>query len=122
MEAGNWVGGFAVRRWLWPYALLAVALTVLGMFALLTVLSGWEVDRFSAQLVAADALMIQPAKGFLVSVLDMIAPFSVPQWAKSLYANLVMLAVVALAFSATAGLLLLPIFYAVYRGAQRKED
>ena len=111
-----------MRRWLWPYALFAVALTGLGIFALVTVLSGWEFHRLAAQLTATDALLIQPAKGFLISVLDLIAPFTVPEWAKSLYANLVMLAVFALAFSATAGLLLLPIFYAVYRGAQRNED
>ena len=54
----------------------------------------------------------------LISLLDFIAPFDVPGWVKTLYANLVILAVGAMALSLVMGVLLLPIFYAVYRGSR----
>ena len=108
-----------MRQWLWPYALLAITLTVLALFFLTTMVIGAGIDRAGAQLVAANAVVIEPAKGILISMLDMVAPFSIPGWLKQLYANLVLIALVGLVFATVAGLFLLPVFYALYRSSER---
>jgi multidrug efflux pump subunit AcrB len=53
------------------------------------------------------------------AALEMIAPFELPQWFKQAYATLALVAVVGLLLSSVMGLLLLPVFYALYRGARR---
>jgi hypothetical protein len=106
------------RRWLWPYAIFAVLLSLLGLAALSTVLLGGGADRAGAQFVAADAAVIEPLKGFLISMLEMIAPFDLPAWFKQVYAVLVMIALVGITLSLGVGMLLLPVFYALYRGRE----
>ena len=104
-----------MKRWLWPYAILAVVLLLMGIFGLVTAATGIGPDRMDAQIAVADATLVQPAKRFLVSMLDMIAPFDLPGWAKGLYATLVLIAVAGMALSLAVGVLLLPVFYALYR-------
>lgn len=104
-----------MKRWLWPYAILAIVLLLIGLFGLTTAVTGIGPDRIDAQIAVADATVIQPSKRFLVSMLDMIAPFEVPSWARDLYATLVLVAVAGMALSLAVGILLLPVFYALYR-------
>ena len=108
-----------VRRWLWPYAILAALLSLLGIGVLLSVILGSGGERTMARLSRADVAVIEPAKRFLVSMLEMIAPFDVPPWVEDLYAILAFIAVGGLMLSAVMGVLLLPIFYALYRGERR---
>ncbi len=104
-----------MRRWFWPYALLAVLLTVLGGIAAVSALTGVGIDRLGGKLAAANAVAIEPTVDFLVSTLEMIAPFDLPGWVKDLYAVLVLIVFGGLALSVVLGLLLLPVFYALYR-------
>ncbi|MBP6010885.1 MAG: hypothetical protein KBA31_01550 [Alphaproteobacteria bacterium] len=107
-----------MRRWFWPYAILAIVLLLLGLFTLLTALTGIGPGRVDAQIAVADATVIEPSKRFLVSMLDMVAPFDVPRWAKNLYAVLVLVALGGMALSTVVGVLLLPVFYALYRNRE----
>jgi hypothetical protein len=108
-----------VRRWLWPYAILAALLSLLGMAALVYVGFGAGAEGVGARIEAANAVALEPVMRFLISMLDMISPFELPQWFKDVYAVLVLIAGAGLALSLTMGLLLLPVFYALYRGAAR---
>ena len=107
-----------MRRWFWPYAILAILLLLLGLFALSTALTGIGPGRIDAQIAVADATVIEPSKRFLVSMLDMVAPFDVPPWAKNLYAVLVLVALGGMVLSTVVGVLLLPVFYALYRSRE----
>ena len=104
-----------MKRWLWPYALLAIALLLIGVFAAVTAVTGIGPDRMDAQIAVADATVVEPSKRFLISMLEMIAPLDFPMWAKNLYASLVLVAVAGMALSLVVGVLLLPVFYALYR-------
>ena len=104
-----------MRRWLWPYAILAIVLLLIGIFALGTAVTGVGPGRIDAQIAVADATLIQPSKRFLISMLEMIAPFDFPLWVRDLYATLVLVAVAGMMLSITVGILLLPVFYALYR-------
>ena len=101
-----------MRRWLWPYAILAVLLSLIGVFALVFVFVGMGSARAGAELSVANAVVAEPVMRFLTSMLDMIAPFELPAWFKNLYAILVLVAVVGLMLSVVMGVLLLPVFYA----------
>jgi hypothetical protein len=105
-----------VRRWLWPYAILAVLLSLLAVAALGTLLFGEGPGSAGAQLAVADAAVIEPMTRFLISMLEMVAPVDLPAWFKQVYAVLVMIALVGITLSLGVGLLLLPVFYALYRG------
>ena len=96
---------------------MAVALSLVGVIALAFVMLGMGPDRAAAQLEVADAVLIEPMMRFLISMLDMVAPVDLPLWFKNVYAVLVMVALGGFALSVTVGLLLLPVFYALYRGA-----
>jgi multidrug efflux pump subunit AcrB len=48
----------------------------------------------------------------------MVAPFELPGWFKDLYAVLVVIVIAGLLLSIVLGLLLLPVFYALYRGSR----
>ncbi len=89
---------------------------MLGMTALGTMLAGDGADRAASQFAVADAAVIEPMNRFLISMLEMIAPFELPSWFKQIYAVLVMIALVGITLSLGVGLLLLPVFYALYRG------
>lgn len=102
-----------MRRWLWPYALLAIVLTLIGLGILFSTVSGLGLERAGAELSAANALAVEPLRNFLISMLEMLVPFDLPAWFKSLYATLVVVALVGLVLSIVVGLLLLPIFYAL---------
>lgn len=108
-----------MRRWLWPYAILAVVLTFIGLVAVAVLVLGMGPDRAGAQLGVANAVLVQPVMHFLISMLDMLAPLELPMWFKQLYAVLVMVALCGFALSMVVGLLLLPVFYALYRGSGR---
>jgi hypothetical protein len=108
-----------VRRWLWPYAILAVVLSFVGLVALAFLVMGMGPERAGAQLGVLNAVLVQPVMQFLISMLEMIAPVELPAWFKQLYAVLVMVALCGFALSLLVGLLLLPIFYALYRGSGR---
>jgi hypothetical protein len=110
-------GGLFVRRWLWPYAILAVMLSVLGLTVLGVTVVGAGTERAGAQLAVADAIVVEPVMRFLISMLEMVAPVDLPNWFKQVYAVLALVAVIGLALSLVLGLLLLPVFYALYRGA-----
>jgi len=97
---------------------LAVLLSLLGLAALATLLFGGGPGETSAQFAEADAGVIQPMRRFLISMLEMVAPMDLPVWFKDVYAVLVMIALVAIMLSLGVGLLLLPIFYALYRGRE----
>lgn len=105
-----------MRRWLWPYAILAVVLTVIGGAAAIFLLAGLGPDRAGAQFAVADAVVIEPMKQFLITMLEMIAPVELPAWFKQAYAVLVLIALAGFVLSIAVGLLLLPVFYALYRG------
>jgi integral membrane sensor domain MASE1 len=107
-----------LRRWFWPYAILAVVLTVAGGMGAGMMLSGGGVDRIGGQIAVANATVVEPVMRFLVSTLEMVAPFDVPAWFKDLYAVLVMVVIGGLLLSAVLGLLLLPVFYALYRSTR----
>lgn len=109
-----------MRRWLWPYAILAVVLSLLGIAALAYLLLGQGTARAGAQIAVADAVMIEPLKNFLISMLEVVAPVDLPAWFKEVYAILVMVALVGFMLSLMVGLLLLPVFYALYR--ERGDD
>ena len=107
-----------MRRWLWPYAILAVLLSLLGLAGLGVVLFGEGPGAASAQFATADAAVIEPMTRFLISMLEMISPIDLPAWFKQAYAILVMIALVDIILALGVGLLLLPIFYALYRGRE----
>jgi hypothetical protein len=107
-----------VRRWFWPYAILAVVLTVLGAFGAGSILFDIGIDRAGGQIAAANATVVEPAMRFMISALDMVAPFEVPAWFKQLYGVLVVIVIAGLLLSTVLGLLLLPVFYALYRNAR----
>lgn len=111
-----------MRRWLWPYAVLAAVLSLIALGVLFAMLLGSGVDRVGAQLSVANAVAIEPMMRFLISMLEMIAPVDLPAWFKDLYAVLALVALVGLALSAVMGLLLLPVFYALYRGGRHEAD
>jgi hypothetical protein len=104
-----------MRRWLWPYAILATVLSLFGIAALLTLVFATGAERAGAQLSAVQAVAIEPMTRFLISMLDMIAPVDLPGWFKELYAVLALIALAGLALSAVMGLVLMPVFYALYR-------
>lgn len=106
-----------MHRWLWPYAILAVVLSLLGLAALLFFVLGGGAERAGAQFAIADATVIAPLKGFLITMLDMIAPVELPPWLKEVYALLGVVALAGFVLSLVVGLVLLPVFYALYRGA-----
>lgn len=108
-----------MRRWLWPYAILATLLSLIGIGMLLFLLLGKGAERAGADLTVANAVAVEPMKRFLMSALEMVAPFELPRWFEELYATLALVAVVGLLLSSIMGLLLLPVFYALYRGARR---
>jgi hypothetical protein len=108
-----------MRRWLWPYAMLAVLLSLVGLVTLAFLVVGLGPDRAVVQLSVFDVVVIEPAMRLLISILDMIAPFDLPAWFKRLYAVLALIALAGLILSAAVGLLLLPVFYALYRDADR---
>ncbi|MEQ1866405.1 MAG: hypothetical protein ABL996_17335 [Micropepsaceae bacterium] len=111
-----------MRRWLWPYAMLAAILSLVGIGMLFTMLAGSGADRVGAQLSVANAVAVEPMMRFLISMLEMVAPVDLPAWFKDLYAILAMVALAGLALSAVMGLLLLPVFYALYRGERHEAD
>jgi hypothetical protein len=49
-------------------------------------------------------------------MLEMVAPVDLPAWFKQLYAVLVLIALGGLVLSFVVGLILLPVFYALFRG------
>jgi hypothetical protein len=104
-----------MRRWFWPYAILAIVLTGLGAAGTASMVLGVGVDRVGGQLAAANATVIEPMMRFMISALEMMAPFDLPAWFKQLYAALVVIAVGGLGLSMVLGALLLPVFYALYR-------
>lgn len=108
-----------MRRWLWPYAVLAVVLSLLGLVAAIYTLAGVGPDRAGGQFAAANAIVIEPFIRFLVTMLEMIAPFELAPWFKQLFAVLVLVALGGLALSLVFGLILTPVFYALYRGRER---
>jgi hypothetical protein len=99
--------------------MLVVVLSVVGLVALVLLLAGSGPDRAFAQLSVAHAIVIEPAMHFLISVLELLAPFDLPAWFKQLYAVLALIAIGGLVLSTIVGLVLLPIFYALYRNAER---
>lgn len=107
-----------MRRWLWPYAIMAVLLTLVGAFGAGTVLFGSGIDRIGGQIAVANATVVEPTMRFLVSTLEMIAPFELPGWFKGLYSALVVIVIAGLCLSMVLGLLLLPVFYALYRDSR----
>ncbi|MCE9524231.1 MAG: hypothetical protein K8S25_17570 [Alphaproteobacteria bacterium] len=111
-----------MRRWLWPYAILAAVLSLVGIAALLLALSGSGGARAMAQLSVVNVVAIEPLKNFFVSMLEMIAPFDIPTWVKDLYATLGLIAVVGIILSAAMGMLLLPVFYVLYRQSRLDEN
>jgi integral membrane sensor domain MASE1 len=104
-----------LRRWLWPYAILAVALSLLGLMGLLYAAFGLGTERIGARVATTSAVAIEPMMRVLISALDMVAPFELPGWLKNLYAILVIIAGAGLVVSGVMGLVLLPVFYALYR-------
>ncbi len=108
-----------MRRWLWPYAILVIVLLLVGIGALALLLAGLGPDGATAQVAVFNAVVIEPAMRLLISILDMLVPFDLPGWFKRLYAIVALIAVAGLALSTVAGLVLLPVFYALYRDAGR---
>jgi hypothetical protein len=111
-----------MRRWLWPYAILAAVLSLIGLAALVSVVFATGADRAGAQLSAAQAVAIEPMTRFLISMLEMLAPIELPGWFKELYAVLALIALAGLALSAVMGLVLMPVFYALYRSERHETD
>ena len=107
-----------MRRWFWPYAILAVALTVLGALGVGSLLLGGGAERLGGQIAAVNATVGEPVMRFMISALEMIAPFEVPVWLKQVYGVLVLVVMDGLVLSTVLGLLLLPVFYALYRDAR----
>lgn len=105
-----------MRRWFWPYAILAIVLSGIGLAAFVFFVAGQGPDRVGAQFAVANAVVVEPAMRFLITMLEMVAPVDLPAWFKQTYAVLVLIALAGLALSVVAGLLLLPVFYALYRG------
>ncbi len=105
-------------RWFWPYAILVVVLTVLGAFGVGSLVFGAGIDRISGQVATANAIVVEPTMRFMISALEMVAPFDVPAWLKQVYGVLVVVVIGGLALSTVLGLLLLPVFYALYRNAR----
>jgi hypothetical protein len=91
-------------------------LSLLGLAALGVLLVGEGPGGAAARLAAADAAVIEPMTRFLISMLEMVAPIDLPAWFKQVYAVLVMIALIGITLSLGVGLLLLPVFYALYRG------
>ena len=108
-----------MRRWLWPYAILVIVLLLVGIGALAMLLSGLGPEGATTQVAVFNAVVIEPARRLLVSKLDMLVPFDLPGWFKQVYAVVALIAVAGLALSTVAGLVLLPVFYALYRDAGR---
>lgn len=107
-----------MRRWFWPYAILAVVLTVLGAVGAGSLILETEIDRVGGQIDAANATVVEPTMRFLISALEMVAPFEIPAWFKQVYSVLIAIVIGGLALSMVLGLLLLPVFYALYRNAR----
>ncbi len=107
-----------MRRWFWPYAILAVVLTLAGGVGAGTMLLGGGIERLGGQVAVANATVVEPTMLFLISTLEMVAPFELPGWFKDLYAVLVVIVIAGLLLSIVLGLLLLPVFYALYRGSR----
>lgn len=105
-------------RWFWPYAILAVVLTILGALGAGSVLLGIGFDGASGQIAAAHAQVGEPVMQFTISALEMVAPFDVPAWFKQVYGVLVLVVIGGLLLSTVLGLLLLPVFYALYRSTR----
>jgi hypothetical protein len=90
-------------------------LVVVGCITLFTVVAGQGLDRTGAQASVAYATVVEPGMRFVTSMVGVIAPIDVPQWLKELYAALIMIALFGIALSVVLCLLLLPVFYALYR-------
>jgi hypothetical protein len=95
---------------------LAVALSAIGVIAVAFLVLGLGPDRLSAQFAVANVVAIEPMTRFLIAMLEMVAPVDLPAWFKQLYAVLVLIALGGLALSFVVGLILLPVFYALFRG------
>jgi len=104
-----------MRRRFWPYAMLAVVISLLGLAAMGWLFADVGPDRAGAQLTAANASVVEPVVLYVFSLIGMVVPFDLPDWFKNLYAILVLVALVGLGLSTVVGLLLLPVFYALYR-------
>jgi hypothetical protein len=104
-----------VRRWFWPYAILAIVLSTMGLIAAVFFALGLGPDRAGAQFAAANAIAIEPAMRFLITMLEMVAPVDLPVWFKQVYAVLVLVALGGFVLSLFVGIFLLPVFYALYR-------
>lgn len=104
-----------MRRWFWPYAILAIVLSTMGMVAVGFFALGLGPDKAGAQFAAANAVAIEPARQFLIGMLEMVAPVDLPAWFKQVYAVLVLIALGGFVLSLFVGLFLLPVFYALYR-------
>ena len=107
-----------MRRWFWPYAILAVILTILGAFGAWSLLLGVGIEGAGGQIAAAHAQVGEPVMQFAVSALEMVVPFDVPAWFKQVYSVLVLVVIGGLLLSTVLGLLLLPVFYALYRSTR----
>jgi hypothetical protein len=94
---------------------LAIVLSVIGLAAFVFFVVGQGADRAGAQFAVANAVVVVPAMRFLITMLEMVAPADLPTWFKQGYAVLVLIALAGLVLSVVAGLLLLPVFYALYR-------
>lgn len=108
-----------MRRWFWPYAILTVVIVVISCILMFTVVSGLGVERAGAQVSVTYARIVEPGVRFLTQMVNVIAPFDLPPWLKDVYAILMMIVVVGMALSIVVGLLLLPVFYALYRSRAR---
>ncbi len=104
-----------MRRWLWPYAVLAVVLSLFGLFAAVYALLGVGPDRAAATFASWHAVVIEPFAGFLGAMLETIAPFEVSPALKQVFVVLVLIALAGLTLALVFGLILLPVFYALYR-------
>lgn len=107
-----------MRRWFWPYAILAVILTLLGAFGAWSMLAGVSIEGAGGQIAAAKAQIGEPVMQFAISALEMVAPFDVPNWLKQVYSVLVLVVIGGLLLSTVLGLLLMPVFYALYRSTR----
>lgn len=108
-----------MRRWLWPYAILTVIIVVIAVAVLSSIVSGVGVDRAGGEMSATYAKVVEPGVRFMTSLVNVIAPFDLPVWVKELYATLMLIAVVGTVLALGVGILLVPVFYALYRSRMR---